>query len=57
VMVIMNNSLGARKLDTERFSERLQGFKSGYDVISRKPVNNLRTIDIQAKTAMVIELK
>lgn len=57
VMVILNNSTGSRKLETSRYAERLKGFNTGYDVISKKPVSDLQNIDIPAKTAMVIELK
>lgn len=57
VMVILNNhNSQSRKLDTSRFSEIMKGFSSGYEVISGKSVENLTTIDIAPKSAMVIEL-
>lgn len=58
VMVIMNNhNTQSRKLDTGRFSEMLKGYSSGYEVISGKNIDNLNSIEINAKSAMIIELK
>ena len=58
VMVIINShDTESRKLDTKRFAERMRGFTSGYDIISEKTLSDLSTIEIPAKTSMIIELK
>lgn len=57
IMVILNNNLfGSTKIDTNRFSEIMSGFTSGYDVISEKKLTDLSMIEIPAKTSMIIEL-
>ncbi len=58
VMVIINShDTESRKLDTKRFAERMRGFTSGYDIISGKTIPDLSTIEIPAKSSMIIELK
>lgn len=58
VMVILNNhNSESRKIDTSRFSEIMKGSTTGYEVITGKNISNLTSIDIAAKSAMVIELK
>lgn len=58
VMVILNNhNTQSRKLDIGRFAEMLKGYSSGYEVISGKNIDNLNSIEINAKSAMIIELK
>lgn len=56
VMVILNNSKIERSLPTDRFKENLEGYSSGTDIISGKALENLETITIPEKTAMIIEL-
>lgn len=56
VMVILNGNSKAQNLDTQRFAERINGFNSGYDIISEKKINNLSVISVPAKTSMIIEL-
>jgi neopullulanase len=57
VMVIINNhNTEVRKLDSKRFSERIQGFKTGYDIISDKKIADLSVIEVPPKTSMIIEL-
>lgn len=57
VMVILNNNNSqAKKLNTERFSEIIKGFNSGFEVISGKTISNISAIEIPAKSAMIIEL-
>ena len=47
-----------RTIDTKRFSEMLNGFTAGKDVISGKEIRNIQdSLTIPAKTAMVIELE
>ncbi len=58
VMVILNNhNTQSRKLDAGRFAEMLKDYNSGYEIISGKNIDNLNSIEINAKSAMIIELK
>jgi glycosidase len=58
IMVAINiHDSENRTLDTRRFAERMQGFTSGYEVISEKTITDLSVITIPPKTAMIIELK
>ena len=58
VMVILNNhNSESKKLNTLRFSEIMKGYNSGLEVISGKKIDNLESIEIAPKSAMVIELK
>lgn len=58
VMVILNNhDSEPRKIDTSRFAEIMGNSTSGYEVISGKNINNLTSVEIAPKSAMVIELK
>lgn len=58
VMVVLNNSNDqSRKLDTSRFTEILKGFNGGYEVITGMNLDNLSTIEVAPKSAMIIELK
>jgi glycosidase len=57
IMVAINNhDTENRVLDTKRFAGRMQGFTSGYDIVSEKKISDLSQLDIPAKTAMIIEL-
>ncbi len=57
VMVILNNNNSAKKLDTSRFSEKLQEYSEGTNVITGRSINNLKLVNIKAKSALVIQLK
>jgi glycosidase len=58
VMVVLNNhNSESRKIDTSRFAEIMKGSTSGFEVITGKNINNLTSIEIAAKSALVIELK
>ncbi len=57
VMVILNNSKEAKTIETSRFAECLGDCSSGIDVITGATISLLDRIDIQGKTAMIIELK
>lgn len=56
VMVVINNSSEAIKLNTTIFYERMHGFTKGYDVITDKQLSNLAVIDVPPKTSMILEL-
>lgn len=58
VMVALNNNENSSKtLDRKRYSEFLDHFTSGKDVISGQNYNDLSNITIQPKSAVIIELK
>lgn len=57
VMVILNKNDEAKTMETERFEEVITGYKSGHDIISGKNIENLTSIEVPARKAMIIELK
>jgi glycosidase len=56
IMVIVNSGDSDRKIETERFSERVQGLTEARNVITNTNLN-LRELSIPAKTTMVLELR
>jgi glycosidase len=58
VMIALNNNESeAKTLDRKKYSEFLDQFQSGKDVISGQIISDLSKITIQPKSAMIIELK
>ena len=57
VMVVINNSNKAQKIDLSRFKEDIRMSKKGFEIIESKPINFQGTMTIPAKTAKIIELK
>ncbi len=58
VMVILNNnSKGTKKLNTNRFAEKLNGYSKGINVLTGRTINDLSLINVKAKSAMVIQLE
>ena len=57
VMVVMNNNEESKTIETGRYNEFLKKYKSGTDVITGNPLNDLSKLTIQGKTAMIVELK
>ena len=55
-MVVINNSYQEQTLQTARYSERLNGYKKGKEIISGKEISNLAQLTLKPKTAMIIEL-
>jgi len=56
VMVILNSNFTPRVLKTQRFAEMLGGFNKGYDVIGRKTIDNLDSIQLSPRSPLIIEL-
>ncbi|TAH22497.1 MAG: alpha-amlyase [Cytophagales bacterium] len=56
VMVIIHTGNNAKKLDTKRFEELLKDINKGKEVITNKEFDNLKVIDVPAKSVMIIEL-
>ena len=57
VMVIMNNNSDKQTLKTNRFKESIQNLKSGKEVLSGKTFDLNNDIEIEGKSAIILELK
>src|SRR5688572_9253029 len=57
VMVVLNNIEELKSLDTKRFSERLNGFSSGKNVVTNETLSNLQNLSLPAKSATIVELQ
>lgn len=57
VMVAMNNNEVDKKLESNRYVDFLEKFKSGKEVISGSDFLDLNAITVPAKSAIIIELK
>ncbi|QNH61149.1 glycoside hydrolase family 13 protein [Hymenobacter sediminicola] len=57
VMVATNSTDKAAALPTARFSERMSGFSKARNVLSNEALSSLSTIQLPAKTAVVLELQ
>ena len=57
VMVIINNSEKDQKLDLKRFSESLKNASKGMEVISGKEFSLQNSLNVPAKTPLIIELQ
>ncbi|HYG37896.1 MAG TPA: glycoside hydrolase family 13 protein [Cytophagales bacterium] len=56
VMVVLNTGKETRKLNIERFAERLNGFSKGRDVVTGKIYENLKDIEVEVNASLVLEL-
>ena len=56
VMVILNKNKEAKTIETNRFQEITGKFSSGKDIISNTTLENISTIQIAPRSAMIIEL-
>jgi len=58
VMIIYNNEDKAKTLQTTpRFNERMAGFTGAVNIASGEPLSSIKSIDVPANTALVLELK
>jgi neopullulanase len=57
VMVVINNNPEKQTIKTNRFKENIQNFKSGKDVITDKSFDLKNDIEIEGKSALILELK
>ena len=57
VMVVLNNSEEDKEIALDRFSEGIKNRTEGVDIISGESISLFKTITIQGKTSMIIELK
>ena len=56
VMVATNTNDKEISFDTARFAERMTGFTTARNVLTDATINDLKTIKLPAKTAVVLEL-
>jgi glycosidase len=56
VMVVLNNNDSAQTLKTDRFSEMMGNYTSGKEVISGKTYTDLKSLEVPAKSALILEL-
>jgi len=57
LMIILNNNKTEQAVNTERFNELLNGYTKGLDIISGTEIKSLNHINIDKKSAVIIELK
>ncbi len=57
VMVIYNSDIKDKELKTDRFTERVSGYKSATNIITNETLNDINTLTIPAKSTLVLELK
>jgi neopullulanase len=57
VLVILNKNESDKILETSSFNEILSKYSSGKDIISSTEISNLSSINVPAKSTMIIELK
>jgi glycosidase len=57
VMVVINNNSSNQKINLARFNEKLQGYASGTDVLSGKTVALDQDLELDGKSALILELK
>jgi glycosidase len=57
VMVVTNTTDKPAALPTARFSERMAGFTKARNVLTGETLSSLATLQLPAKTALVLELQ
>lgn len=57
VMVIVNNGLNSRKVETKRFEENIKDFKSAKDVLTDKSFDLNADFSIEAQSVLLLELE
>lgn len=57
VMVVVNNGLTPRKIETSRFQENIKDFKLGKDVLSGKAVDLKSEFSIEGQSVLILELE
>ena len=57
VMVILNNNNSNQTISTEKFTEIISQYSNGFEILSNSEITNLKQININKKSAMIIELK
>jgi glycosidase len=57
VMVVLNNNEDTKTLETRRFDEFMNKYKSGTDVVTGKKIDDLGMLTIPGKSALIMELR
>lgn len=57
VMVVLNTANSEREIETQRFSERMRGFRSAREVVSGETLSDLSRLRIPANSPLVLELQ
>ena len=57
VMILFNNNSEPKTLKTDRFAENIQNYKTGKDVTTDEIIDITNKIILQAKSALILELK
>ena len=57
VMVVVNNNLTSKNIETKRFQESIKDFKVGKDVLSGKTVDLNGEFTLEAQSILVLELE
>lgn len=57
VMIMINNSNETQNVKTNRFAENIKNYKLGTDVLSNKSYTITDSIEIEGKSALILELK
>lgn len=56
VMVVLNNTSAGKELDLGRFASSFKGFTQARDIMSGKMLEKLEVLDLEGKSATVLEL-
>lgn len=57
IMIVSNTNSTEQNVETERYAERLNGFRKGKNIISDENITDLKSIKVPANTALIIELE
>ena len=57
VMVVINNNTDKHKININHYKESIKNYQTGTDVITRKQISLKDDIEIDGKSALVLELK
>ncbi|HTJ53081.1 MAG TPA: glycoside hydrolase family 13 protein [Cyclobacteriaceae bacterium] len=56
IVVMINNSIESKKIDTSRYEEFLKGYDGATDLLTGKKISNLHEIDMEGNSSLVLEL-
>ena len=57
VMVVMNQNKEEKRINSDRFAERMTGFKSAKNIVTDELIQNLELLKIPAMSTTILELK
>ena len=56
IMVIMNTNSESKKVETDRFAERMSGFSKGKNIVTGEVMTGLQNIEVNKNSTLVLEL-